>query len=264
TEYLVAAEVSHHVAQLASSIDALPDHPFVRAAWLTQAIGAIHPFRDSNGGTSRFLCSIELSRASLPPFTLTRLLREGPYVPALMLANQHQLWPLLEIFYESIHQTLAKVLLSGVGNHASWSSEEDARTARWASSAGSIWQSALGFDAAKREVAVEIVLGRLARRGARFPIVPDPRCSEWYSNSPMPLQLDLAITPMRGGDETWLVASIDASLDDGELAANVDREPVATYFVAPSNEPDEIVDARFTSWCSQRARQCVRGLARWM
>jgi hypothetical protein len=263
TVYLDASEVPQQVAMLAATFDALPTHPIVRAVWLTQAVGAIHPFRDSNGGTSRFLSSIELSRAALPPFMLTKLLREGPYIAALMLANEHQMWPLIHIFYEATQQTLANILLCGVGRHASWTSHEEARTERWASSASAAWHRALGTVALARTMAPG-VLARLARRRVRLPILPEPRCFEWHSSTPLPLQLDLVLVPVRGGNHTWLVGSIDASIGDGDLAAIVDGEQVPEYFIAPANEPDDIVDCRFARWSELRIAQCIRGLSRWL
>ncbi len=264
TVYLDAARVPDHVANLGAMFDSLPPHPFLRAAWLTQAIGAIHPFRDSNGGTSRFLCSLELTRAALPPFTLSPLVRGGPYVPALMLANQHRLWPLLQIFYESTQQTLAGVLFSGRGSAARWGPLEESRAERWTSLAEAAWRRALGFEVSRRALATGVAASRFGRLGARFPIAPAPRATEWLSSSPLPLQFDLAISPVVAGGETWLGAVIDAGLEGVDLFARPDDEPISTYFIAPANEPDETVDQRFVSWCTQRSAQCVKGFAQWM
>ncbi len=264
TVYVEASEVRRHVATLAATLGALPPHPILRAAWLLQAIGAVHPFTDSNGGTSRFLASLELSRATLPPFALTGLQRDLTYVPALMQANEHRLWPLVQIVYESTHQTLAALLLEKVGADATWTSHEQARADRWISIANTGWQHTLGAASSPRTIAMREVVARFARRGTRLPISPEPRCSEWHSAVPLPLQLDLLLVPVRGGDRTWLLGCIDASVGDGELAAAVDREPVAEYFVAPANEPDDVVDSRFARWNEQRIAQCIRGLARWL
>lgn len=263
TEYVDAAEVSKHVASLPAMFDLLPQHPILRAAWLTQAIGAIHPFRDSNGGTSRFLSSVELSRGALPPFILTKALREGAYVPALMLANQHQMWPLLQIHYECVHQTLASTLLAGSGGYGDWQQQEIARAARWTSLVDREWTHRLGTDST-RCVADERVFARFARRRVRLPMVPTPRCFEWKAVVPLPLQLDLVIAPVRAGETAWLVAAIDASIGDGEIAAATDGEAIPVYFVAPENESDEVVDLRFAAWSAQRIEQCVRGFARWI
>lgn len=264
TVYVDASEVRRHVATLAATLRELPPHPILRAAWLLQAIGAIHPFADSNGGTSRFVASLDLSRAALPPFALTALQRELTYVPALMQANEHRLWPLVQIVYESTHQTLAALLLDRVGDDATWTSHEQARADRWMSIASATWQRALGAASSPRTIATRDVVARFARRGTRLPISPEPRCSEWHSAVPLPLQLDLLLVPVRGGDRTWLLGCLDASIGDGQLAAIVDHEPVAEYFVAPANEPDDVVDARFSRWNEQRVAQSIRGLARWL
>ena len=39
-----AASVPALVAELPTTYEALPEHPFARAAWISQAIGAVHPF----------------------------------------------------------------------------------------------------------------------------------------------------------------------------------------------------------------------------
>ncbi|MGH2899560.1 MAG: Fic family protein, partial [Solirubrobacteraceae bacterium] len=67
TVFMDAQRAAAEVERLAGTLEALPDNPFVRAAWVVQALSALHAFGDGNGGTSRLLASLELLRAHLPP-----------------------------------------------------------------------------------------------------------------------------------------------------------------------------------------------------
>jgi len=111
-----ASEVKPAVARLASDLDSLPPHPFLRAAWLAHTVGAVHPFVDGNGGTMRLLASLELTRAWLPPFVLTESQRSTSYIDAV--AGTRDLLPLLRVLYDVVQQELGALLLAGGGGEA--------------------------------------------------------------------------------------------------------------------------------------------------
>lgn len=270
TVFVPAREVPDLVANVGRDLEALPDHPFVRAAWLTQALGAIHPFHDANGGTSRFLASLQLARAWLPPLTLTPAQRNGPYIDGLMRSNRTGLLDLLsEVVYEVVQTGLADALLAGAGSHAAWDDGGHARAARWGELADAAVRAGIGAPLVDTltsgEVAPTEGVARLLQRGFRFPLAPTPRCTQWSLTAPMPVRFDLSITPVRGGPVVWVIAVLGASIGrDGVLGAVPRLESVVTTFVAPMTEAEVVCDGRFQQWIERRVDQCVRGLAAWM
>lgn len=263
TEYMAASDVAAHTARLGRQYEELPAHPFVRAAWLLQAVGAIHPFRDSNGGTARFLSSIALARAFLPPFAITAAQREGSYIAALMHANRNRLGPLVEIVYGSMQQTVADLLLGQACHPDRWTELSRRRAERWTDILSTAWRTALGASATIADVTRDAIVARVVRGGTRLPLSPEAHTVEWHSVDPLSVRLDVAITPVRGGPESWLCVGLESSVDLDQHVANQD-EMSTRNFVAPSNEPDGVADERFAAWCTQRISLFVRGIAEWL
>jgi len=270
TVFVPADEVMTHVAELPRGLDALPDHPLVRAAWITQALGAIHPFHDSNGGTSRFFASLQLARAYLPPLVLTTAERNGSYIDGIMEANQtRRIDGLARLFATVVHRGLAETLLETGGAEAAWDPSTRAHAERWIPIIDRAWRAALGPSLATAVTtlgdALPSTLAHLARRGIRVPAAPSPQCARWSLAAPLPVQLEVVIVPVRAGAATWSLAVVTASIDSsGALGAAIHPEQSDLYFVAPAGEPDATVDARFERWLDRRIAQCVRGLAPWM
>ena len=258
--FLDANEVRPAVERLAATITTLPQHPFVRAAWITQAVGAIHPFVDGNGGTSRFLASLELSRASFPPLTLSLVQRNTTYIKAVG-AGSTDLRPMQRVVYDTVQSEIAVALLDGTGGSSELSRSNRARIERWTAITDRRWSAVANVPVTIDESAVGC-LARLARRG--FKSSRGARCVRWATRTPLPVQLELAVSPLMGGDEPWLVAAIAATIDDGELGLLSHPDYIPPYFVAPSSEDDETVDARFERWVARRVSQSIRGLASWM
>ncbi len=243
----------------------LPEHPFIRAAWMSQMLGVVHPFRDANGGTARFLASLELARYALPPFVLSAELRNGAYIEAIALRDS--LDPLTLVVYEAVQQTLASALLSAGGTDAAWDEQTRTRAARWTAIADNVVRASVGeglvIDRADAEP--DAALARLIRAGVRLPSVPPATTVTWRVASAVPAFLDLVIVPLRAGPTTWLCVALGGRAGDrGELGTLIEREFVARYLVAPECEPDGGVDARLARWATTRVEQIVRGLARWM
>jgi hypothetical protein len=258
--FAAAEEVPRALAQACADLERVPEHPFIRAAWLSQAMGVVHPFRDANGGTARFLASLALARASLPPFILSFELRNGAYIEALAIRTG--LDPLALVVYEAVQQQLAMVLLSGRARVGVWEDRNAARAERFGAVADEVVRAKLGGDPAARRADADAIT-RLVRGGARMAAAP--RVASWVVGSPLPAYVDLAMFELRGGPTHWLGAVVAARAGErGELGSGLERQHVATYFVAPSEEPDAIVDLRFRRWLDTRIEQIVRGLARWM
>lgn len=272
TVFAAAEDLPVQVEQLCATAAELPAHPFVRAAWLTQAIGAVHPFHDGNGGTSRFLASLELVRASLPPLVLSVAARNRSYIDALMEANRtNTLGRLALVVQDAVQQGVAAALLAGTGEPAAWDARTSERATGWIELADRRWRALLGAPLADVVVRDERTgsqiapaIARLSRRGYRLPVNPRPRGASWQLPTPEAIQLDLAIAPLRGGTTSWQIAMIAGSIgEDGSLAAIQAGEPVSAMFVAPDTEPDAMVEARFRRWLDVRLEQCVRGLTLW-
>lgn len=249
-----AEELPARIDQLARDLDALPDHPFLRAAWIAQALGAIHPFIDANGGTARFAASLQLTRAALPPLLLSSAERNGPYIDAVVVADAGDLRPLVELVYTVTQRALADALLGSGGAPGAWDDASSARAERWLALIDTRWRAVAGMPQASDEDALPV----LARRGAHLPLSPAPRCLRW-SATDVPAQLAAAIAPARGGDVAWTIVTLGASF--GPLGH---PDSAATTFVAPATEQDAIADARFARWADDRITQCMRGLAAWM
>jgi hypothetical protein len=116
-----------------------------------------------------------------------------------------------------------------------------------------------------QRASADAAISRIVRTGVRLPATPAPMLTSWRVASPVPAQIDLAVAVLRGGPSTWTVAFIGGRAGDhAELGAAIERQHVATYFVAASEEPDAIVQPRFRRWLDRRLDQIVRGLARWM
>jgi hypothetical protein len=274
TVFMDASKVAAEVARLGDALERLPAHPFVRAAWLVQAIGAVHPFADANGGTSRFLASLELVRARLPPLVLTVTQRNGPYIDGLMHANQtSELAPLALAFHDIAQQSLATALLAAGGDPAAWDEPARARAERWVAAVDRGWRTAIGAPLAGALVRGALAtpdqrgaaIARLLRRGYRVPVAPEPRLAHWSLAAPLPVQLDLAVAPVRAGGVVWLVAMVAASVGaDGALGSAGHGEAVSGAVIAPATEDDAHADGRFEHWLAVRLEQCARGLAHWM
>lgn len=255
--FFPAEEVPRAIVRACADLERLPDHPFIRAAWVSQTFGVVHPFRDANGGTARFLASLELVRAALPPFVFSSELRNGAYIEALALRDN--LDSLARVVYEAVQQMLAGALLDGRAPVATWDDASRARADRWSTTANDAVRAGVG-DGAER---VEGALTRIARTGVRIAVVPEPVVASWSIASPVPAHVDLAFFALRGGPMHWLGAVVVGRAGH-ELGSTIERQHVATYFVAPANEPDAIADARFRRWLDTRIAQIMRGLARWM
>jgi hypothetical protein len=79
------------------------------------------------------------------------------------------------------------------------------------------------------------------------------------------VQLDLAVTPVRAGDATWLVAMLVGGVGEhGELGAVDLGDSAAPMLVAVDAEPDAVADARFARWIDARLTRYLRGLAHWL
>jgi hypothetical protein len=264
--FAAAEGVPRALAQACADLQRVPEHPFIRAAWVSQALGVVHPFRDANGGTARFLASLELARASLPPFILSFELRNGAYIEAL--AIREGLDPLALVVYEAVQQQLATALLSGRAREGVSENHSAARAERWDAVADEVIRAKMGRAAAPAARAggnADDAMTRLTRSGVRMTAVPAPRIASWTVGTPVPARVDLAIFELRGGPTHWLGAAVIGRAGEyGELGSWLERQHVATYFVAPGDEPDAIVDARFHRWLDTRVEQIVRGLARWM
>jgi hypothetical protein len=272
TVFAPMEDVPAQVDRLCATAAQLPDHPLLRAAWLAQAVGAVHPFTDANGGTSRFLSSLALVRAHLPPLVLSLAQRSRSWIDALVDSNTSARLDLLaRVIHDALQQSLASTLLTGTGDHATWEPRGRARAERWVATVDERWRAAIGTAARvtlEREDlagdALDRALARLVRRGLRPALVPTPRGASWSLPS-LGVHLDLAITPLRGGTTTWHLVLLASSVGErGQLGAVHGDEPVVTMFVAPDTEPDEIVDARLERWLVTRLDQTCRGLAVWM
>lgn len=243
----------------------LPDHPFIRAAWMSQIVGVVHPFVDANGGTARFLASLELARRWLPPFALSSELRNGAYIEAV--ATRDDLDPLALVVYEAVQQALAGALLAEGGKDGVWDESSQRWAQHGATMADEVVRTSVGDGLRVEHAAGQLpgALSRLARAGYRLPRVPATSTASWTVASAVPAQLDLAIAPVRAGSTTWMCAALAGRAGEhGELGTAIEREFVANYFVAPAGEPDAVVHARFGRWLKVRVDQIVRGVARWM
>lgn len=258
--FVDASEIHPAVERLAATLNKLPQHPFVRAAWIVQAVGAIHPFVDGNGGTSRFLASLELSRASLPPLVLSLVQRNTTYNKAVA-EGAMDLRPLQRVVYDTVQSEIAASLLDGTGGFPDLSDSSRARFVRWTAITDRCWRAAASMPVTIDEYA-DGSLARFARRG--FKSSRGARCVRWATRAPLPVQLELAVSPLRGGDEPWLVAALVATIADGTLGLLSHPEYIPSYFAAPSSEDDQTADARFERWVMRRLSQTVRGLASWM
>lgn len=249
-----ADELPERIEHLARDLDALPDHPFIRAAWIAQALGAIHPFIDANGGTARFAASLQLTRAGLPPLLLSSAQRNGPYIDAVVLADAGDLGPLVNVVHEVVQRGLAEALLAPGGAAVAWDGASGARADRWLAHVDARWRVAAGMPLTADDHAVPL----LVRRGARIPLRPAPKCLRW-TTADVPAQLAAAIAPAIGGDVPWTIVTLGAGF--GTLGH---PDIAAATFVAPITEPDAIADARFATWLDKRIVEWVLGLAAWM
>jgi hypothetical protein len=274
TVFMDPGRVAGEVARIADTLDALPPHPLVRAAWLVQAIGAVHPFADGNGGTSRFVASLELVRAWLPPLMLTVEQRNGSYIAALTHSNDTgDLGPMVSALYGVAQQLIATALLARGGERGAWDARARASAERWVAMVDRRWRAAIGAPLDGELVRADpaapgergAAIARLVRRGYRVPIAPEPRLAGWRLAAPLPVALDLVIAPVRAAGVAWLVAMMGASAGDGgALGSAAHGETVAGALIAPATEDDALADARFERWLDARLDQCVRGLARWV
>jgi len=230
----------------------LPEHPFVRAAWIAHAIAAVHPFVDANGGTGRFLASLELSRAWLPPFVVTELQRNTSYIDAMVQADNAT--AMQHVVYDVVQQELAALLLAGPG--AAWTPSSRERADAWTKRVDAAWRTTSALPSTIEEGSI----ARFVRRGYRVP--RDAHLVRW---STPPMQFELMVAPVVAGDAVWTIASVLASVgDDGALSPLVHREPIATVFVAAPSEDEAQVTARFDLWLARRIDHSVRGLTAWM
>jgi hypothetical protein len=253
-----AGDVPALIAQVAPWLDELPQNPFLRAAWISIVVGAIHPFLDGNGGTARFLSSVELARWWLPPVAILSVQRDGSYIEGVIALDVRRVE---QEMYDAVQRGLATALLAGDHSDTVWSDDARRRVERWSALAGLSVRSVVGPVAG--DGAALDGLARLARRGYRF--TRAPRGVRWPLATPVPAQLELVIAAVAGGGAPWLVAMLGASVgDEGMLGATPLSEFVPAVFVAAANEDDAEVDARFSSWVALRLSQCTRGLAAWM
>jgi hypothetical protein len=265
--FMPANQVAGAVDRMSAALDQLPSHPVLRAAWLSHAIGAIHPFGDGNGGTSRFLGSLELTRAWLPPLVLSAAQRRGPYPAAMIEADiTRRIEPVAELIADLVHRSLATALMSAAGKRAVWDEAALARVARWSAIADRAVRARVGAAAIERlDATGPATIARLVRRGYQLAHEPAPRCMHWRIAAPLPVQLDLAVSPVRAGDATWLVAMVAGGVGDhGELGAVDLGDSAAPMLVAVDAEPDAVADARFARWIDARLTQYLRGLAHWL
>lgn len=262
--FAAVTDVPRLLDRVYADVRRLPEHPFIRAAWMSQMLGVIHPFRDANGGTARFLASLELARDALPPLVLSSELRNGAYIEAVALRDS--LDPLALVVYEAVQQTLASALLAAGGADAAWDEPSRTRAVRWTAIADDVVRASVGEGLeVDRADEPDAALARLVRAGVRLPSVPPASTVTWRVASAVPACMDLAIVPVRAGPTTWLCAVLGGRAGDrGELGTLIEREFVARYLVAPEREPDGGADARLERWATTRVEQIVRGLARWM
>ena len=258
-----ADDIPRALARACMDFPHVPRHPFLRAAWLSQVLGVVHPFRDANGGTSRFLASLELAREALPPLVLSFELRNGAYINSMPLEGN--LDPLALVMYEAVQQQLALALLAG-RPRAAWDDHKRARVERWVAESERTVRKRIGEGLAVERVAHDDdSMARLARAGLRIAAVPSPRYTSWRIAAPVPAYLDLATFVVCGGQSEWLGAVVSARAGDRDaLGSGVENQHVATYFVAADGESEANVDARFARWFDNRLVQIVQGLARWM
>jgi hypothetical protein len=253
-----ASDVPEMLATVAPWLAELPPNPFLRAAWIAIVVGAIHPFLDGNGGTGRFLASVELARAWLPPVSISSVQRDGSYIEGVIALDVVRVE---REMYETVQRGLATALLAGDHGDTVWDDVTRRRADRLLSHAELHARSFLGPVAIGPGGPGTIT--RLARRGYRF--TRSPRCVQWTLRTPAPAQLELAIAHVVGGGTPWLVAMLGGSLaEDGVLGATPLSEWVPAVFVAAAHEDDAEVDARFGNWLALRLSQCIRGLAAWM
>jgi hypothetical protein len=168
TVFTAAEDVPRHIAQLGAIASQLPAHPFMRASWMLQAIGAVHPFHDANGGTSRFFASLELARASLPPLVLTVAQRNKSYIDALMESNRTRaVDQIARVVHDAVQGGLASLLLAGAPARASWDATSHARVDRWFALAERTCRASFGapLEAACSRTDSPAGIARLARRG---------------------------------------------------------------------------------------------------
>lgn len=268
TVFTAAEDVPKHVAQLGAIAAELPAHPFMRASWMLQAIGAVHPFDDANGGTSRFFASLELARVSLPPLVLTVAQRNKSYIDALMESNRTRTVDQIAlVVHDAVQGSLASLLLAGDASRASWDVTSHARVDRWFALAERTCRASFGapLEAACSHTDSPAGIARLGRRGYRLALEPAPRGTSMHLTVPLPINIDLVVSRLRGGPTSWLVAVLAGSIGErGVLAEVQGAEPITAMFVTPDNEPDDIVDTRFAHWLDRRVEQCMRGLSPWM
>jgi hypothetical protein len=269
TVFVPADDVPTLVDRLCDQLARMPAHPFLRAAWLVQAVGAVHPFRDANGGASRFLASLELARCQLPPLSLSPAVRNGCYIEALMLSNRSaRIDGLAQVVADVVQRGIAGVLLGGVATRAAWSPRLVHRAQRWREVITDAWRDAVGEPLASALGRGDPAPGareRLIGRGYRIPALPAPQLTTWSLRAPVPVHLDAMIAPVRAGDTCWLVASVAGSVGhDGGLGAVHLDESVGSVLVAPEDEPDAVADVRFDRWVGRRLGQYVQGLAHWI
>ncbi|KAG8942137.1 hypothetical protein FRC03_003597 [Tulasnella sp. 419] len=88
------------------------DHPFALAAWIHFAFITLHPFQDGNGRISRFLASLPLIRAGLPPLCIPSGMK-NKYIAALdhirCADDPKRFDPLINVFVQGIVDTLSMV-----------------------------------------------------------------------------------------------------------------------------------------------------------
>ncbi|HSR97489.1 MAG TPA: Fic family protein [Kofleriaceae bacterium] len=285
TVFMDGRRAAVEVERLADTLEALPDNPFVRAAWVVQALSALHAFGDGNGGTSRLLGSLELLRAHLPPLVLTVALRNGAYVDGIAHATHTpELGPLTLAFQAIVQQSLAAALLAAGGARATWDAATRARAERWVAAVDAGWREAVGApldgalvrDPLATPGARGAVIARLMRRGYRVPCTPEPLLAHWGCSAQgstrargdvaaLRVALDLAIAPVVAGGVAWLVAMAGASVGEGgALGSAAHGEAISSFAIAPATEDDAQADLRFGRWLAVRLDQCVRGLSHWM
>ncbi|MDX2091708.1 MAG: Fic family protein [Kofleriaceae bacterium] len=263
-DFMHHSEVPRYVAEVARTRALLPAHPFLRAAWIIDVLGVIHPFVDSNGGTARFMGSLELTRAWLPPLALSWEQRNGSFLVAIVT---HDLAMLELVVYRTVQQELARLLLVGDAWSAAWDDRAAGRAGRWTALTDAAWARATGAPTVVDSPGAA-GFARLARRGYRLPRAT-PHCLRWRVPGQVPVQIELAVASVRGGPSAWTIAVLGGSVgDDGALGpvigpgAGIDE--VSPVFVAAASELEADVDARFERWLDARIAQCTKGLSAWM
>jgi|GEM_PF-4732663 len=256
-----AKELPARVARVCRDLETLPEHPFLRAAWISQAVGATHPFVDGNGGTARFLSSIQLTRSHFPPLILSTAQRNGAYIEAIVDADSVGLQPLVQVVYDVVQRELAIALISGAPSATSWSDTSRQRASTRVRCVDQVWNAVVGSAAV--DTREDEIAPLFARRGLR--IAANAGLTRWSSPLEVPVQFVLAISPARGGDETWTVASIAAFVGVREpVAALTPPDVITAFFVAPDIEPEPLALARLSRWLEFRVGEFVKGLAAWM